>query len=332
MRIGITSTIPAEVVLAASHTLVDLNNAFIASPDPRALVEYAQKRGFPSSCCGWIRGIYSTVIRDKVVDAVIAVTGGDCSNTNALSETFSIEGIKILPFAYPHRRDRDSLAAELKAFCATLGVTLDDAEHQRRLLEPVRSQLDKLDNLLSTGRICAKDYHNIALSSSDFEGDPVAYMAKVSSALALAENSDYFNRGVKIALIGVPPIVTNLLELLDECGLCVVYDEIPRAFTMPYRDGDIVSQYLAYSYPYGMMARLEDIIAQCRARQVCGIIHYTQTFCFRAIEDIVLRRFCGLPVLTIEGDEPSLGDERLRLRLDSFAEMLTSKQRESAQK
>ncbi|RLB69432.1 MAG: 2-hydroxyacyl-CoA dehydratase, partial [Deltaproteobacteria bacterium] len=34
MKIGITSTIPVEVVLAAGHTPCDLNNIFISASDP----------------------------------------------------------------------------------------------------------------------------------------------------------------------------------------------------------------------------------------------------------------------------------------------------------
>jgi len=50
-RVGITTTIPCEVLLAAGLRPVDLNNVFVSDPDPARLVEEAERRGFPSNIC-----------------------------------------------------------------------------------------------------------------------------------------------------------------------------------------------------------------------------------------------------------------------------------------
>ena len=47
-RIGITTTIPVEIVYAAGCVPVDLNNSFITSDSAAALVAEAEYRGLPS--------------------------------------------------------------------------------------------------------------------------------------------------------------------------------------------------------------------------------------------------------------------------------------------
>ncbi|MCK5540727.1 MAG: 2-hydroxyacyl-CoA dehydratase, partial [Deltaproteobacteria bacterium] len=82
MNIGITSTIPIEVVYAAGHTPCDLNNLFISAPDPDHFIQIAEDAGFPRTTCAWIKGIYG-VMRDVDIDTIIIVSGGDCSNSIA---------------------------------------------------------------------------------------------------------------------------------------------------------------------------------------------------------------------------------------------------------
>ena len=60
-----------------------------------------------------------------------------------------------------------------------------------------------------------------------------------------------------------------------------------------------------------------------------GLIHYTQTFCFRQIYDIILRESLPLPILTIEGDKPGKVDSRTAIRLETFVEMLRMKKGDS---
>jgi benzoyl-CoA reductase/2-hydroxyglutaryl-CoA dehydratase subunit BcrC/BadD/HgdB len=91
---------------------------------------------------------------------------------------------------------------------------------------------------------------------------------------------------------------------------------------MPFDEGDLVDQYLNYTYPYGIRGRLDDIRKAIEERKLDGLIHYTQTFCFRQIYDILLRESLSLPVLTIEGDKPGKVDSRTAIRLETFVEML----------
>ena len=61
-RVGLTTTIPVEVVLAANLTPVDLNNLFIADPLALARVSQAEAAGFPRTLCAWIKGIYAALM------------------------------------------------------------------------------------------------------------------------------------------------------------------------------------------------------------------------------------------------------------------------------
>jgi benzoyl-CoA reductase/2-hydroxyglutaryl-CoA dehydratase subunit BcrC/BadD/HgdB len=130
---------------------------------------------------------------------------------------------------------------------------------------------------------------------------------------------------IRLGYLGVPPIFSDLYEFIESVGGGVVYNEIQRQFSMPFAEGDIVDQYLNYTYPYGIKGRLEDIRKAIEERRLDGLIHYTQTFCFRQIYDIILRESLPLPLLTIEGDKPGKVDSRTALRLETFVEMLKMK-------
>ncbi|MPN49030.1 hypothetical protein SDC9_196643 [bioreactor metagenome] len=102
----------------------------------------------------------------------------------------------------------------------------------------------------------------------------------------------------------------------------MVFNEVQRQFAMPNVVEDLVEQYRLYTYPYGVFGRIKDIQAEIEKRNIDGIIHYVQSFCFRQIEDMIFREKLDVPILTIEGDKPGRVDARTKLRIDSFLEML----------
>jgi benzoyl-CoA reductase/2-hydroxyglutaryl-CoA dehydratase subunit BcrC/BadD/HgdB len=89
-----------------------------------------------------------------------------------------------------------------------------------------------------------------------------------------------------------------------------------------------VEQYRRYTYPYSFFTRLEDIKKEIQRRHIDGLIHYVQSFCFRQVQDIILRQEIKLPILTVEGDRPAPVDARTRLRLESFVEMIRQQHQE----
>ena len=103
-RIGITTTLPIEVMLAAGCQPVDLNNLVISSPSPEKLIGVAERDGFPLNCCSWIKGIYG-ICKDFGLKDIVCVTTGDCSNTLMLTEVFKHKKFKVITFAYPSEPD-----------------------------------------------------------------------------------------------------------------------------------------------------------------------------------------------------------------------------------
>ena len=112
-KVGFTTTIPLEILVAAQKTPVDLNNIFITHPAKNDLLERAEAEGFPRNVCSWIKGIYSVALQMNIPE-VIAVTQGDCSNTQALMETLQFRGVKVVPFFYPYDRDSVLLSLSLR--------------------------------------------------------------------------------------------------------------------------------------------------------------------------------------------------------------------------
>lgn len=322
-RIGMTTTVPVEVILAAGHTPVDLNNVFIAATDPVRRVEAAEDAGYPRNICGWIKGLYATVVGSSCVDAVIAVTQGDCSNTHALMETWQMAGVRVIPFAYPYDRDADLLRLQIHKLANILGTDMDQAIQVKQRLDCLRSKVAEIDRLTwQENRVGGMDNHLFQVSCSDFNSDVTGFEADVDRFLAEAGQAPVKTEALRLGYIGVPPIFTDLYSYLERMGARVVFNEVQRQFAMPYGDTDLIEQYRRYTYPYGIFGRIDDIQAEIERRKLDGIVHYVQSFCFRQIEDMIIREKVKLPILTIEGDKPGRLDARTRLRIDGFIEML----------
>ncbi len=323
--IGITATVPVEVLLAAGAVPMDLNNVFITAASPSALVAEAERRGFPTSCCAWIKGLYGTV-RRLGLRRVIGVTQGDCSNTHALMEVLASEGVEVLPFSYPYPKDAAALDAALDALAHRLGTTRAAAEAQRERLRPVRRALAEVDRLTwDAGTVTGEENHRWLLGASDFGGDPDRYRAGAEAFLEQARGRTPAPDGHRVGTIGIPPIREGLHALLHARGARVCFNEFQRQFAMlpaARPGGDLVAQYLAYTYPYGVEDRLADIRAAVRERRLGGLVHYVQSFCFRHIQDRLIREGLDVPVLTLEFDRPGPLDGQSRTRLEAFVEML----------
>lgn len=322
-RIGITTTVPSEVIFAAGHTPVDLNNIFIGDDDPMRFLDAAEEVGYPRNICGWIKGLYSVAVEEGDLDAVVAVTQGDCSNTHALMETLELAGIRTIPFAYPFDRDYDLLKMQIEKLMEALGTDWDAVRRVQERMRPIRRKLAEIDRLTWEDNIVSGlDNHLYQVCSSDFNGDMDAFEAWVDGFLAKAQDAPERSDSIRLAYIGVPPIYTDLYQYLEKRGARVVFNEVQRQFAMPFETGDLVEQYRMYTYPYRVFDRLEDIKRELEQRNIDGVIHYVQSFCYRQIEDMIFREKLDLPILTVEGDKPGRLDARTKLRLDSFLEML----------
>lgn len=321
--VGLTTTVPVEIIFAAGRTPVDLNNAFIAADNPQALVEEAELAGYPRNLCTWIKGIYSTVLRRRDIRTVIAVTQGDCSNTHALMETLQLNGVEIVPFAFPYDRDADLLRLQMEKMMLYFGVSWRQVEEAKENLDRVRERVWELDRLTwRENRVSGWENHLYQISCSDFNGDPAGFAAAADRLLEEVRERPPLENTLRLGYIGVPPIVSGLYQYLEEQGARVVFNETQRQFSMPYGLDGLLEQYRRYTYPYGIFFRLEDICREAAKRKLDGIIHYAQSFCYRQIEDLIIREKLSLPLLTLEGDKPNRLDARTRMRLDVFLDML----------
>ena len=322
-RIGITSTLPVEVILAAGHVPVDLNNVFIQSPEPRELILQAEEAGFPRTVCSWIKGIYQVVMHHPEIPCIIGVTQGDCSNTHALLELLEQKGREVLPFEFPASRSAAELKAAIEGLMDLFGTDWETVMRTKRRLDRIRKKLTVLDELTwRENRVSGFENHLFLVSSSDFDSDPDRFEKELDAFLLKAEKRCNEPCAVRLGFLGVPPIVSGIHDFVEGLGAGVVFNEVQRQFAMPDLIEDLTDQYLAYTYPYGIAERIEDISRAIRQRNLDGLIHYTQSFCFRQIQDILLREMLPVPILTLEGDRPGPLDAQTRNRIEAFVEVL----------
>jgi len=326
-RVGITTTIPCEVLLAAGLRPVDLNNVFVSDPDPARLVEEAERRGFPSNICCWIKGIYAAA-RRWGIRRVVGVVQGDCSNTHALMEIWRTEGVEVAEFAFPYGRDRSVLDAQINRLCEIFGTDRSAAEAVRRRLAPVRAKALEVDRLCwQEGKATGEESHRWTISCSDFCGDYQAFEQRLTDFLATARTRPTRSPAIRLGCVGIPPICSDLHDVARQYGAEIVFNEMQRQFAMPYPAADLTEQYARYLYPYDVFARVDDIAVEVERRRLDGLIHYVQSFCFRQLHDRILRERLGVPILTLECDRPGPLDGRSHTRIEAFIEMITDGKR-----
>jgi len=279
-KIGITTNVPIEVLIAAGYRPVDLNNIFISDPDPEHLIKIAEKDGFPINCCGWIKGIYG-VCMEYHIDTVMCVTSGDCSNTEMLMEVLRYKGLKTIPFSYPQEPDETEMQNTLNKLAMQLGTTLDEAENVRKQLEPCRKLADRLDTLTwKDNTVSGFENHLWLVSASDFNGDQEKYEKELSAVIENAEKRKAFpESNIRLAYIGVPSVYgKDLYRFTENNGARVVYNEIQRQFAMAQPVKSLAEQYSIFTYPYSIEDRINDITKELEKRKIDGIIHYVTGF------------------------------------------------------
>lgn len=324
--VGITTTIPMEVLFAGGVIPCDLNNIFITHQNPMKFIERAEGDGFPKSMCNWVKGIYG-VVMEEGIDTVITVMEGDCSNTLALSEILQYRGVKTVPFSFPYDRDEKILAREIEKLMAVFSVSAEKFKDVEGEIEGVRRLLAHIDRMTwEEKKVSGEENHLWLVRASDMLGDYAKYGEMASDFIETASKREPL-KGINLGYIGVPPIPLDLYKFVEGLGGHVVYNEVQRQFSLPFFGKDIVERYCLYTYPYTVFSRVEDMRAEIERRDIKGIIHYVQAFCFRIMEDVILRDTLGVPIITIEGDLPKPLDGRTKLRIEAFLEVLMERGR-----
>ena len=323
-KIGITTTVPIEVLLAAGYQPVDLNNVFINDPNPERLVRISERAGFPLNCCSWIKGIYGVCIESDI-DTILCVTTGDCSNTIMLMEVLKSKGFKTIPFAYPTQPSNKQMQQALEILAERLGTTLKAAEEVRNELKPCRMLAHELDRLTwQEGFISGSENHLWLVSSSDFNQNYNGYFNQLQELVySCYERILYPQDMLRIAYIGVPSVFgRELYHYLEKNRARVVFNEVQRQFAMPEPGDSLEEQYSNYTYPYSIYERVRDITTEIERRHVDGVIHYIQAFCHRGIGDIIFRNAIELPILTLEGNDDFFLNQYTKTRIEAFTDIL----------
>lgn len=323
-KIGLTTTVPVEVLIAAGYTPVDLNNIFITSDDYLKYIDIAERDGFPKSLCAWIKGLYGACLENNIKE-IVGVMEGDCSNTKALIEVLQLKGIKVHPFSFPHSHNIKDVENEIRKLMDIFNVTLEEVETVRRRLNEVRQLTKKIDELTYIhNKANGFENHLYQVSLSDLNGNIDSFEADVKAAIEDIKKRQPINKKLRLGYIGVPPMTVDIYKFVENLDAHFVYNEVQREFAFPRGNKalNIFEQYYDYTYPYNTEFRIIELKKQIKERQLDGIIHYTQAFCYRAVEDIVLKDKLDIPILNIEGDKLNTLDARTKLRLEAFLDML----------
>lgn len=323
-KIGLTTTVPIEVIIAGGYTPVDLNNIFITSDNYLKYIDIAERDGFPKSLCAWIKGIYGVCLENNIKE-IVGVMGGDCSNTKALVEVLQLRGIKVYPFSFPNSHKLQDVENEIKRFMDIFNVSEEEVEVVRKRLNEIRELGKEIDKLTyKENKATGFENHLYQVSLSDFNGDIDSFEADLKKAIEDIKKRQPINKKLRLGYIGVPPMTADIYEFVENFNAHFVYNEVQREFAFPRGDKalNIFQQYYDYTYPYDTEFRIKELKKQIQDRKLDGIIHYTQAFCHRAVEDIVLKNKLDIPILNIEGDKLNILDARTKLRLEAFLDML----------
>lgn len=322
--VGITTTIPCEVLIAAGYNVVDLNNIFVTSENYKKFIDIAETEGFPKSCCAWQKGIFGVCI-DKNYKEIVGVTEGDCSNTKALEEVLDMKGIKIYPFSFPQSHNIQDIKLSIDNFMNTFNVSFDKVEKVRQRINKIRCLVKYLDELTyKENKVSGFENHLYQVSSSDFNGDIYKFESDIKNKIEEVKKREPFTQQLRLGFIGVPPMPCDIYDYVEKFNARFVYNEVQRefAFSRALQAKNIYEQYYDYTYPYDIKFRLKEIKKQIKERKIDALIHYTQAFCHRQIEDIVIKNELNIPVLNIEGDRLNFLDARTKIRLEAFLDML----------
>lgn len=325
-RVGISSTIPVEVIYAAGCVPVDLNNAFISWQPPQVLIDEAERQGMPRTVCAWVKGVYS-VIRNSNVSVVVGVMQGDCAPMTTMLQLCMPLGVEFIPFSYPYNQDREQLRHEIQRLMEYFGVQWDQVEKTKERLDEVRKLAHEIDRLTwEEDKFSGAENLAVLVNCTDFKGAPDNFRWELEAMLNEPAHS-FPEDELRLGLIGVPGVFSDLFEYLETHGARVVFNEVARQFAMPGFTQGLLDQNMNYTYPYSIFGRVKDIQEQSRLRRLDGLLHYVQSFCHHQLEDQGFRQHLRLPILTLEGDRVGPLDGRTRTRLDAFLHMLKQKQR-----
>ena len=306
-KIGITALVPPELIFACGAEPFDVNNVIPES-----------KKHPRNKLCAWT-AIWNEMLINKEIeiDSLVVVAGGDCHNALVDGQKVQRSGIPTHFFFYPFDGNPEYLESQLESMSGFLGgVRYPEKFSEIRKLKKLGKIIDEKR---CDGKISPADAFRILISFSDLCGD----LNKLHDAIASIKEQK-IELESRVALIGVPPIYSDIHEVAENLGLQVVFDELPYEFIRHGGDNihSIARDYCEYTFARPLDFRFGFLRKELDRRKVDGVIHYTQFACHHMLEDDILRNELDYPVLTIQGDMPGKTPEQVKLRLEAFGEML----------
>jgi benzoyl-CoA reductase/2-hydroxyglutaryl-CoA dehydratase subunit BcrC/BadD/HgdB len=320
--IGLTATIPLEILIASNRKPHDLNRLFLSDSNPQELIEEAELAGFPKSACPATKGVYGTALRHGV-NELIVVTGGACGNIRSLMDILALHDMTIVPFSYPQDRSPDSLAHEIKKLAHHFNASPSGINQARIRLNAIRTKVHEIDRLCwQENKGSGAENHHVLLATSDMKGDPDRFEREIDQLLGKIANRKPRKEKIRLAYLGIPPLWSNLYETFEGLGGRVVYNEFPHQTSMPDLRDSLVEQYCGFTPHYDIFTRLAEIERQLETRQVHGIIHSLQSPCTGQVEDLIFRQRLKLPLLTLCTNRLGPVDNHTRMQIADFTNRL----------
>ena len=228
----------------------------------------------------------------------------------------------VYPFVFPASRDIDDIGRELERFLCLIGTDRESVMREKSRLDVIRRKALEGYMFANGGGVRGSELFSMLLLLCDFVGNPDVCAEEIEKCISRWDVSENHNI-IRLACVGVPPIWSDLWDVAEDAGACFVEFETPRQFALFSGIGlSIEETLMRYTYTAPMDIRLEDMRRVIVNRKIDGVVHYTQSFCHRQIEDRLWRRGLAVPVLTLEADRPGRIDERSRTRLEAFIERL----------
>ncbi len=221
-------------------------------------------------------------------------------------------------------------------------ITDSAIEDAIKILEESRSIYHELNDLRKAVPPLISGTEIMQLTSQFFSSNPNDWNHSTKRYLAkkkLAKPDGNKVNNPRILLSGSPIHDPEIIALIEECGLNVVFEDLctgSRFFDVSIeRTGDLLMD-LTKAYlnkpPCSRMMllekRAEGIIEEVGKLNVDGVIYYSLKFCDTALYDVpALKKILNesnINVLFIEGDCTLGSFGQLKTRIEAFAEMILS--------
>jgi len=213
----------------------------------------------------------------------------------------------------------------LDNFMKLFGVSIHEVEQVRKRLIRIRKLVKEIDELTYIdNKATSLENHIYQISCSDFNGSDHNFENQLIEKIKEIKGRKPIEKKLRLAYIGTPPMTLNIYEFVEKFNSRIVYNEVQREFSFPrgINCKNIYQQYYDYTYPYNIEFRIQEIKKQIKERKIDGVINYTQSFCYRQIEHIIIKESLDVPVLNVEGDKLNKLDARTKLRIEAFLDML----------